>query len=171
MEEDALDVLDSLIVAAHRSILGNRIQACMDIIRCCQPFALSIDPSSGQSRFDSYHRASQFVHLHVYTTISFSAACSQKCLVPQKSHKNFPNSAVEHACVLPLQSTGRPHLPASSFSFCMSGQARGTRNFRASWQMHATRFWWTHLQLCCRAASLLCTTPTSLVLSLQGMPC
>ena len=42
------EVLDQMIRAAHRSLLGAHIQACMDIIRWLRPFAVSLDPYSGE---------------------------------------------------------------------------------------------------------------------------
>lgn len=41
------EVLDQMIRAAHRSLLGGHIQACMDIIRWLRPFTVSLDPDSG----------------------------------------------------------------------------------------------------------------------------
>lgn len=50
----AEEVSDRLVHAAHRSLLNNHVQACMNIIRCLQPFALSLDPASGESAHRAY---------------------------------------------------------------------------------------------------------------------
>ncbi len=42
------EVVDQLVRAAHRSLLNKHVQACMNIIRCLEPFALSLDPTSGE---------------------------------------------------------------------------------------------------------------------------
>ena len=42
------EVMDQMIRAAHRSLLGAHIQTCLDIIRWLRPFAVSLDPDSGE---------------------------------------------------------------------------------------------------------------------------
>ena len=39
--------LQTLTMAAYRSTLKDNIQTCLSIMRCCQPFVLSIDPGTG----------------------------------------------------------------------------------------------------------------------------
>jgi len=72
------EVLNGLIRAAHRSLLGNHVQACMDIIRCLQPLALSLDSASGKPSFSACS------HVDFYQSL-----CKRLCTVMQAASSSM----------------------------------------------------------------------------------